>query len=279
MRSENATPTAAIRVEELPATSRDGTRIAYERHGAGSPALVFVHGWSCNRGYWDAQLTPLSANTLVVALDLAGHGESRATRKTWSIEAFGEDVGAVVEDARIDDAILVGHSMGADVILEAARHPRNRVRGLIWVDEYRQLSWFRSEADVQERLAPFRADFAAAAEAFVRGMFPASADRALVERVVTDIASAPKEVALPALEATWNYARSVPARVAEIGLPVVAINSEDSETDIASMRRCGVEVVLVPGVGHFPMLENPEKFNACLLRAIQQISTGGKMAQ
>jgi pimeloyl-ACP methyl ester carboxylesterase len=46
------------------------------------------------------------------------------------------------------------------------------------------------------------------------------------------------------------------------------------------MRRCGVEVVLMPEVGHFPMLEKPEDFNACLLRAIgyQMISSGGKMA-
>ena len=259
------------------ATSRDGTRIAYEARGAGLPALAFVHGWSCSRGYWDAQLTAFSANWLVVSIDLAGHGESGAARGTWSVEALGEDVVAVMDHARIDDAILVGHSMGADVILEAARHLRNRVRGLIWVDEYRQLSWFRSEADVQERLAPFRADFAAATEAFVRGMFPASANPALVERVVRQVSSAPSGIALPALEATWNYARSVPEKLAEVGLLVVAINSQDSETDVESMRRCGVDVVLMPGVGHFPMLEKPGEFNACLLRVIKELCAGSKM--
>ena len=116
------------------ATSRDGNRIAYETRGAGSPALLFVHGWSCNRRYWDSQLTPFSAHARVVALDLAGHGESDATRQTWSIAAFGADVVAVVDDLDLDDAILVGHSMGADVILEAAANSRSRVRGLVWVD-------------------------------------------------------------------------------------------------------------------------------------------------
>ena len=252
------------------ATSRDGTPIAYESHGAGSPALVFVHGWSCNRRYWDAQLTPFAANARVVALDLAGHGESGATRKTWSIAAFGADVAAVVDDLQLDDVLLVGHSMGADVVLEAARHLRSRVRGLVWVDQYRQLDGFRSEAQVRERLAPFRADFADATKAFVRGMFLASADRALVERVATQIASAPREIALGALEATWNYGRKVPAMLAELELPVVSINSQDSATDIESMRRCGVRVIVMPGVGHFPMLENPRDFNACLVRAIRR---------
>jgi len=249
--------------------SLDGTRIAYETRGTGSPALVFVHGWSCNRRYWDGQLDALSSDALVVTLDLAGHGESGATRKAWTIAAFGADVAAVVDALRLDDVILVGHSMGADVVLEAARHLRDRVRGLVWVDEHRQLTVFRTEEQVRERLAPFRADFPAAAGAFVRSMFPGSADPSLVERVVSGIASAPEAIALPALEATWNYARNVPAVLAELGLPSVAINSEDSETDVESMRRCGVEVIVMPGVGHFPMLEEPRAFNACLLRAVQ----------
>jgi pimeloyl-ACP methyl ester carboxylesterase len=250
-------------------TSSDGTRIAYETRGAGSPALVFVHGWSCHRGFWDGQRDAFSAKARVVALDLAGHGASGSARRAWTIAAFGADVAAVVQDARIDDAILVGHSMGADVVLEAARSLRDRVRGLVWVDEHRQLTSFRTEVEVDERLAPFRADFPTATRAFVRRMFPASADPSLVERVVREIASAPKATALPALEATWNYARRVPALLDEVRLPVVAINSEDSETDLESMRLCGVEVIVIPGVGHFPMLENPPGFNACLRRAIE----------
>jgi pimeloyl-ACP methyl ester carboxylesterase len=186
--------------------------------------------------------------------------------------AFGADVTAVVDELALDDAILVGHSMGADVVLEAARHLRDRVRGLVWVDEHRQLSGFRSEAQVSERLAPFRADFRAAAEAFVRRMFPATAATSLVERVVQGIASAPKEIALPALEATWNYARDVPAVLAEVRLPVIAINAEDADTDIESMRRCDVEVIVMPRVGHFPMLEDPRAFNGSLGRAIEACS-------
>ena len=246
------------------ATSPDGTRIAYEAHGSGSPALVFVHGWSCNRRYWDGQLVPLSATACVVALDLAGHGESGVTRKTWSIAAFGADVAAVVDALVLERVILVGHSMGADVILEASRFVRNRICGLVWVDEYRQLSHFRSEERVRERVAPFRDDFAHSVRVFVRGMFPASADPSLVERVSTNMASAQREIALGALEATWNYGRNVPAVLSELQLPIVSINPQDSATDIESMRRHGVDVVLMPGVGHFPMMEKPQEFNALL---------------
>src|SRR5512141_3449247 len=97
------------------ATAADGTRIAYEVHGAGWPALVFVHGWAWHPGYWDGQLKVFCAGALVVAVDLAGHGESGATRKDWSIAAFGADVGAVVDELGLESVVLIGHSMGGDV--------------------------------------------------------------------------------------------------------------------------------------------------------------------
>jgi hypothetical protein len=58
------------------ATSRDGIPLAFEVHGAGTPSLVFVHGWSCDRGYWSGQVGLLVARYQTVAVDLAGHGES-----------------------------------------------------------------------------------------------------------------------------------------------------------------------------------------------------------
>jgi pimeloyl-ACP methyl ester carboxylesterase len=74
----------------------DGTEIAYEVYGSGSRAIVLVHGWSCDRSYWVCQLSALSENGQVVAVDLAGHGESSGTRRDWTIAAFGSDVCSVV---------------------------------------------------------------------------------------------------------------------------------------------------------------------------------------
>src|SRR5688572_6013186 len=71
--------------------SFDGVPISYEVHGNGSPALVFVHGWSCDPTYWAAQVEPFAANYKVVTIDLAGHGESGTQRSDWTMESFGED--------------------------------------------------------------------------------------------------------------------------------------------------------------------------------------------
>src|SRR5882762_1994438 len=100
--------------QTLYAISPDGIRIAYEVHGEGTPALVFVHGWSCDRNYWKGQLEPFAEQFKVVAIDLAGHGESELGRKAWTIGAFGADVAAVVKALGLQHVILIGHSMGGD---------------------------------------------------------------------------------------------------------------------------------------------------------------------
>ena len=103
------------------AISADGVSIAYEVRGEGEPALVFVHGWSNNRNTWEAELAHFSQKYKVVAIDLAGFGASGNNREKWTMGAFGEDVAAVIKQIGLDDAVLIGHSMGGPVILEAAK--------------------------------------------------------------------------------------------------------------------------------------------------------------
>ena len=114
--------------------STDGVPIHYTVQGKGEPALVFVHCWTCDRHLWDGQVPAFARDHRVVALDLAGHGESGRGRKEWSIEAFGQDVKAVADKLGLERMVLVGSSMGGPVILEAARRMPGRVVGLVPVD-------------------------------------------------------------------------------------------------------------------------------------------------
>src|SRR5437867_8235652 len=92
-----------------------------KHRGQVTPALVFVHGWSCDSGYWKHQLDHFARNHQVVTLDLAGHGESGLDRENWTLQGFVEDLVAVVETLHLKKAVLIGHSMGGDVIIEAAK--------------------------------------------------------------------------------------------------------------------------------------------------------------
>lgn len=252
------------------ATSSDGVSISYETLGSGAPALVFVHGWSCDHSYWEGQLAPFSEDYQVVAMDLAGHGVSGANREAWTIASYGADVAAVVEEAGLEQVVLIGHSMGGDVVVDAARLMPDRVVGMVWVDTYGQLGSVRTQEQVRAFLAPLETNFVDSTHAFVlRNLFLPTADSELAERVASDMASAPSDIALASLESSITNDRVVPRALEELDLPVVAINPEGPNTDREALERHGVEVVLVPGVGHFMMMEDPEGFNAILRDVVE----------
>ena len=116
------------------ATSPDGVLIRYDAAGKGDPALVFVHCGGCERGFWDGQVAHFAAKHRVVALDLAGYGQSGVGRKNWTMPAFGQDVVSVVEALDLKRVVLIGHSLGGPAVLEAARRMPGRVAGLVLVD-------------------------------------------------------------------------------------------------------------------------------------------------
>ncbi len=253
------------------ARSTDGVRIAYEVRGKGSLALVFVHGWSCNRGFWAGQMKPFSSQFKVVAVDLAGHGDSGRNREKWTIQSYGDDVAAVVKKLNLKRVILVGHSMGGDVIPEAALRLPGRVVGLIWLDTYKKLGAGRTPEEVQAFVAKFRANFSDVTRGFVRSMFVSTSDPALVERVAFAMSSAPPSIALPSLDSAFSYSREMPQTLERLHLPVIAINPDNAPTDVASLDHYGVQVIFMPGVGHFLMMEDPKRFNGLLSTAISRL--------
>jgi pimeloyl-ACP methyl ester carboxylesterase len=252
--------------------SRDGVEIACSTHGTGEPAVVLVHGWLGNRSYWDSQVAALAGHQ-VVTVDLGGHGESGLGREDWGFAGFTDDLLAVVDELSLERMVLVGHSMGGDVVLEAARRLGDRVVGIVWVDAFRSLGHepVSGPADVEAFVAPFRADFPSAVEGFARGMFSETADPALADRVVADMRAAPREVALGSIQYALNREPAILAGLAEVKAPVVAINPE-GPTDAESLRSHGVEVHLLAGVGHFSMLEDPEQLNRVLLDVLAALS-------
>ena len=254
--------------------SEDGTTIVYETAGEGQPALVFVHCWACDRTYWDDQFNAFAARYRVVRLDLAGHGESGATREDYTIELFGADVAAVANELGLDSIVLIGHSMGGAVVIEAAGRLGNKVLGLVGVDTYQYLAGNYSQEETDKFLEPFREDFAATTLPFVQGFFPDSADTDLMRWVSEDMAAAPPEVSISAMRNLFTY-DAVPV-LKETGVPVRAISSDKFQTRVDQNRQvtASFEVVYIPGTGHFLHMERPERFNQLLEETIQGLVNG-----
>jgi hypothetical protein len=97
-----------------------------------------------------------------------------------------------------------------------------------------------SAEQVEAFVAPFRADFEAAVERFVRNMLPAPATRELVDRITTDMTATPREVALGSLRYARDRQPPILEALADITAPLVAINPSIGPTDADSLRRHGV---------------------------------------
>jgi pimeloyl-ACP methyl ester carboxylesterase len=260
------------------AASADGVPIHYRVTGSGEPTLVFVHGWCCDGTYWDDVVAHFSPRHRIVTVDLAGHGQSGLDRQQWSMAAFGADVRAVVEKLDLDDVVLIGHSMGGAVIVEATLAMPERVRGLVGVDNFQKATIEMPPQMVEQFMAQYRQDFAGTAKPFVRNMFAATADSALVERVADDMAEGPPAVGIGALGAflDWFGGDSAEA-LAKLQVPLHCINSDKLPTDTEAMAKLvsDYKLRLMPGCGHFLWLEDPANFNRLLEETLSDFAERG----
>lgn len=256
------------------AISADGVAIAYEVRGNGEPALVFIHGWCCDRSYWESQLSHFADKHKVVAIDLAGHGESGLDRREWTIGAFGKDVAAVALRLELEKAILVGHSMGGYVILEASRLIPDRVIGLVGVDTLNDFEQKISKQQMEKWLSAYRSNFAETMKKFAPNwFFTDDSDPALVDRIVTDMSSIPPTIGVGVLEGHFNFQNNdiIPV-LKELKASITCINSDRNPTNVLSNQRYApsFQTKLMPGAGHFNMIEAPSEFNRLLEETIQE---------
>ena len=255
--------------------SKDGTPISFEVHGAGEPALVFVHGWCCDARYWRAQVPHFSKSHRVVTLDLGGHGHSGTIRSQYSMSAFGEDVRAVTEAIDANRVILVGHSMGGSVIAEAARLMPGRVIGLIGVDTLENIEYPMTRQELTKMVAPLEKDFCTGSRTFVEEMISPSTDPKLRKWILSDMSAAPPTVAMSALNCMMSqYITGEAAKIFdEIHIPVMSVNGDMWPVNYEGNRRHMLffDAIVLKGADHFLMLDRSEDFNHALAEAIGKI--------
>jgi pimeloyl-ACP methyl ester carboxylesterase len=259
------------------AVAPDGIHVQYRVYGSGEPALVLIHGWSCDSNYWREQIPELKRKYTIVTVDLAGHGGTDGNRSDWSMARFGQDVATALAAVPNDKLVLVGHSMGGPVAIEAARLLKNRVIGIIGVDTFKTIGAPRpSKAQVDAIIKPFEADFIGHTRALVsEHFFAKGANPELVTKISYDMSLSQPKVAIPAMRALLEYDFTEPLK--DVAVPIVAINSDLGEpVNEARIRKVlpGFHSVTLAGDGHFLMMEDPRRFNPALETEIQALLGG-----
>ncbi len=259
------------------AIAPDGIHVQYRVYGPSDttePALVFIHGWSCDSNYWREQVPEFKKKYTVVTVDLAGHGGTDGSRSDWSMARFGQDVATALAAVPNNQLVLVGHSMGGPVAIEAARLLKGRVVGIIGVDTFKTIGAPPlSAAQLDAAVKPFEANFIGhTRDVVAKYFFAPGTDRALANKVAYDMSLSPPDVAIPAMRAVLGYDFSAPLK--EVTVPIVAINSDLGEpVNELRIRKVlpGFRAVVIPGDGHFLMMEDPERFNPALETEVQAL--------
>jgi len=249
--------------------SADGVPIHYRHGGTGATALVFVHGWLGDASWWEPTMRTFASRHRVVALDLAGHGRSGAGREEWSVEHFAADVVAVADALELQRVVLIGHSMSGAIAVEAARRLGARARLVVPVDTLNDLEWNLPPEAWAEFFAGLRADFPTNVEGFFRSMlFHSGSPPAVVQRVVAQARRAEPERSVRMLEASKDF--DLQAAMRALQVPIHALNSDLNPTNLATNRKYAPRfaVTILPGLAHWPMLEDPAAFQAGLERVL-----------
>lgn len=250
--------------------SDDQTEIFYELEGKGETALLFAHGWLGNKQWWNSQKEYFSNKYLIAQLDLAGHGESGKTRQNWSSTTYADDIVAVARALPAKNVVVIGHSMSGLYATEAVIRIPN-AKALIIVDTFKNLDQQMTLDQTTQVHDLYLKDFKFAIENVIpQYLFVETTPPEVRSQLQKEFISQGGEFAVKCIEPLYKTdARPFATKVT---VPVHAINSDVgiTEKEINKKYFKDYDFSIVKGVGHYPMLENPNSFNMALEKILQE---------
>lgn len=246
----------------------------YVRDGGGAEhpdavPVLFLHSLAGNGGQWALQLDHLRRHRRAAALDLRGHGESDpAEDGDYSVAGMAEDVAAAADQLGLRRFILAGHSLGSSVAIEyAGRHPE-RVAGLLLVDPNGDASRL-PEAETRPFVERFHSDPLGELESYFRQLV-VGGDPDACRWVLEDLRLTHEGAIVPAIEGSMRY-QPLPALARYPG-PKLSVISEMNRLPFSLHNLLpDLPTRLMPGTGHWVMMDRPEVFNRLLDEFVEEV--------
>lgn len=256
--------------------------------GLGDPAIIFIHGFTCNLNHWKEQLSGVSGGNRCVAVDLPGHGASPAPREA-TIEALAEAVNGALDKLKLDDVVLVGHSMGCRVASETFSQSPERVRGVVHIDGSAVASGDADEAARRTNQTLDQIGMTRFTEQLYSGFYVDSTPASVRDLVNAGLANINMDFAreLWLNLVRWDALRAR-AVLAAMKAPLLLIQSTYLNANLERVSLApnqstpwldeikkaanNATIAVVPGVGHFPMLEAPQQTNDAILSFVRRLA-------
>ncbi len=263
----------------MPYVKRNDVQVYYESYGQGSP-IVFLHPFSTNANIWHFQTFAFAQQHQCIIIDHRGHGRSDKPAAGFAIEEQAADVVAVLDDAGIDQAVLVGNSIGGMIAMQVNLDAPERVRGTLILSSGTNLAAGMppeaGEAFAQDWRGAFAGLLEGALSAKSKQQKPELMDLLVGYFMVDDNfteATFGGSAGDPSGVFNWN----ISDRLGEITKPTLVIaGAEDQATPLEANQFLadnipGARIKVVEDVGHFYQLERPADFNNDLRSFLKEL--------
>lgn len=264
----------------MPHITRNGVKVFYESFGQGANTLVFLHPWTTNHYIWAFQVNEFAKDYRVLVVDHRGHGQSDKPASGYGIGEMAADVVAILDDAKVDKAVLVGNSIGGMIAMQTALDAPARVKGLLILSSGTNFGAGAPPEMAEAMAKDWRGVFAGIIDASVSAKTKAERPEIMAfmdgcfrndtnfnETVFFGSAGDPNGVF------AWN----ISDQLKDIKAPTQIIaGNEDGATPVAMNQFLadnipGAKIKFYDDVGHFCQLEKPPAFNADLREFLARV--------
>lgn len=241
----------------------DGKRVHYVDAGRGKTTLVWVHGWASDQTVWRDQVPAFKDKARLLLIDLPGHGQSDPVDGPYTMDLFARGIAAVMDDAHVRRAVLIGHSNGTPTIRQFWRRYPDRTQALVVVDG--ALKQMMPAAAAKPYLDRFKsATYKEAASQMVDQIAGIEGD--LRERVRALVMSCSQEALVGGIEAAldpsiWN---DDPITCPMLCVMAASPFWDESYEEYVRQLAPDVDYRVLDNVSHFIMMQEPERFNEIL---------------
>ena len=265
----------------MPTVECNGATLYYEDYGAGQ-AIVFLHGAAAGLRYFEPQLMGLSEQYRTLAVDFRGHGRSEKTELGHTLPQYARDLRTFLERLDIDDAIVVGWSMGAIVSWEYVdQFGTDRIRALVDVDmepsPAKREGYEHGSYDVdglREALVGVQTRPLDLIDRSIAALLKEPPSRELRNLLFDEESRCPPPIqGVMLLELLRDYRDVLP----EIDVPMlVCAGADEKWRTVASVEYVtelvsDAEFELFAESGHCPTVEEPERFNRVLGEFVESL--------
>lgn len=267
----------------------NGDRLWYEERGTGA-AIVLIHGWCMSSAVWQFQLENLSRYFRVIAPDLSGHGRSDASGDGCSFSSYVADIEALFVELNLSDTLLVGWSLGAQIVMLSFVELREKLSGVGFVSgtpRFTAAEDFTHALRINEAegmAVKLRRNLARTLEGFISRMFaPGELDDPILSAQINDLL-----IKIPVPETSSIALQSLQALVEadmrcilpHIDVPALIINGDQDviclpgASDYMAQIMVDCQHIVIPGCGHAPFLTCGMAFDLALSNFRRRISGG-----